>query len=875
MATITPPANVNYGTVTGRFVIDIVDSADAGDEPDFVVPTGTITFVASVGKLLDATALPDPLTILRYPITGILDAQGYLCTPLANGSAGARGLKLIATDDTDLNPTGWVWNVTYALKDPAARTLSSPAPHKMALPTNTTIDLTTVIPPDSEQAIGIPQAQALAAQAASDAATAEAAALVAQAAAEDASDDAATAVAAVGSKQPIATLDPDVADLIDAPGSAVEEAFAAKIETVTPDTPAVMATRSVQAKDLLGFHMALAQASTTPVDVFVKGTSLLFGQNSANENSRIPTRLVQKLRERYNVPGVRGGRGMICGIGAYGGADTVVGAPTTVASGTASRGAGLGNGKSIQYTNQTCTSFKVFLTRVTTDEITITIDGVPTVLTAGPSGAVIWTSSALAATSRHTIVIAQTNGAGTAVVNNVQFFDGDETTGIRLIDGTLAGSSSKTWLTAQGGSEDWLVQLAASNAAVMILDTIPNDATTAGAALTAAQHKANNLSIIAKARTAKAGLPVVLWGAHRRPSGTTLVEPWENYTQADREIALTTEGVSFFNMDDVLDPFGTFGDYGYLGGDTYHPGAAGYETATNLLFEFLIPPGPGGGLVPTRTFRSAVEVIGTTDDIALKVRGRQGQVADIFQVTSPDGATAYLKVAQDGKVTISNQSFTSLNLADVAGTYRTLQFSTSAAARWLLRATTTAEGGSNSGSNFEVMPRDDAGAALPVALSIVRATSQVAIGNLKVAMADGSAPTMLVDAPAGINRDLSFTTAGSTRWILRATSTAEGGSNAGSDLSLLARSDAGGVVGTVFTITRSTMRINLGEGVDLALGATTGTKIGTGTTNKLAFYGKTPVIQPSGTPAAATDAATTQALVNDLRTKLIALGLVA
>ena len=41
------------------------------------------------------------------------------------------------------------------------------------------------------------------------------------------------------------------------------------------------------------------------------------------------------------------------------------------------------------------------------------------------------------------------------------------------------------------------------------------------------------------------------------------------------------------------------------------------------------------------------------------------------------------------------------------------------------------------------------------------------------------------------------------------------------------------------------------------------------------FYGTTPIAKPTGTPAAAVDAATTMALVNDLRAKLIALGLIS
>lgn len=45
--------------------------------------------------------------------------------------------------------------------------------------------------------------------------------------------------------------------------------------------------------------------------------------------------------------------------------------------------------------------------------------------------------------------------------------------------------------------------------------------------------------------------------------------------------------------------------------------------------------------------------------------------------------------------------------------------------------------------------------------------------------------------------------------------------------------------------------------------------------NQLSFFSATPVAQPTGTPAAATDATTTQALVNSIRASLIALGLIA
>jgi hypothetical protein len=86
-----------------------------------------------------------------------------------------------------------------------------------------------------------------------------------------------------------------------------------------------------------------------------------------------------------------------------------------------------------------------------------------------------------------------------------------------------------------------------------------------------------------------------------------------------------------------------------------------------------------------------------------------------------------------------------------------------------------------------------------------------------------------------------------------------------------------GAIGQDLTIT---------DGENLILGSTTGTKIGTATTQKLAFFNSTPVVQPASAAQAAAVAASggdspTEAefnavvtLVNRLRTDLIALGLI-
>lgn len=59
-----------------------------------------------------------------------------------------------------------------------------------------------------------------------------------------------------------------------------------------------------------------------------------------------------------------------------------------------------------------------------------------------------------------------------------------------------------------------------------------------------------------------------------------------------------------------------------------------------------------------------------------------------------------------------------------AGNTRDFQFTTAGLGRWILRASADAESGSNAGTNFQLLRRDDTGAALGTALTILRSTGQ-------------------------------------------------------------------------------------------------------------------------------------------------------
>lgn len=68
------------------------------------------------------------------------------------------------------------------------------------------------------------------------------------------------------------------------------------------------------------------------------------------------------------------------------------------------------------------------------------------------------------------------------------------------------------------------------------------------------------------------------------------------------------------------------------------------------------------------------------------------------------------------------------------------------------------------------------------------------------------------------------------------------------------------------SLTASSTQITLKDQIDFVFGTTTGTKFGTGTTQKLAFWNATPIVQPTTAVAAATFVANTSGIANDTAT---------
>ena len=118
---------LQYGTVVGRFLVELGDSDDPNLTPDVHPVRGYLTFTPATSYANVKTALPDPATIFPQTIYGVLDADGYVCSVQVDSkgnprrTAGGdlipsfRGIRMQASSDPNIIPSNWTWNVRFNL----------------------------------------------------------------------------------------------------------------------------------------------------------------------------------------------------------------------------------------------------------------------------------------------------------------------------------------------------------------------------------------------------------------------------------------------------------------------------------------------------------------------------------------------------------------------------------------------------------------------------------------------------------------------------------------------------------------------------------------------------------------------------------------
>ncbi|SEI67938.1 Chaperone of endosialidase [Sphingobium sp. AP50] len=187
-----------------------------------------------------------------------------------------------------------------------------------------------------------------------------------------------------------------------------------------------------------------------------------------------------------------------------------------------------------------------------------------------------------------------------------------------------------------------------------------------------------------------------------------------------------------------------------------------------------------------------------------------------------------------------------------------IRWRTGTSSRWMMSKTGTAETGSNAGSNFSLSRQDDAGTTLGTPFTVNRATGLTTIAEGLAVSGTGGAATgfsslgvtsstttapINIDSIAGQYAITRYRTGTTTRWDLGKETTAEGGSNVGSDFSIRSFTDGGSVRAVTLRISRANGDISF-EG-NLIPTADNVKSLGTGSFRMSVIYAGTGTINTS------------------------------
>lgn len=142
MTLIPYPQGLGYGRVTGTLVDGLQDGTDADKAPDLNGASTLTVVFRPTAPVIRFKGNP-PLTVIPKIVKVKVGADGVL-----RGEDGTPGVVLLATDGPLIDPSEWVWEVEIT----GRRDLDL-APFYMALPKDTTVDLSQAAPVDAQPGI--------------------------------------------------------------------------------------------------------------------------------------------------------------------------------------------------------------------------------------------------------------------------------------------------------------------------------------------------------------------------------------------------------------------------------------------------------------------------------------------------------------------------------------------------------------------------------------------------------------------------------------------------------------------------------------------------------------------------------------------------
>lgn len=360
-------------------------------------------------------------------------------------------------------------------------------------------------------------------------------------------------------------------------------------------------------KVLMGWLLAAAQRSTARASVLVIGDSIAEGVGAGY--GRWTERMLTALRAKMPTPGVFGAgpaNGVVGegnntggllggGVGYVSGRYTVeLGYPPTLTGTTAEGSNGLGHrSRILKSTGATwtvrrgfSTSVGVLLKRTGTDACTIAYAGETHTVAAGPSGYEYLKFTPPSSRGNYSVVVTQT--AGEVEVCGTTFDDGDEEAGIGYWDCAKAGAKAADWVTAKGGSQQWLEAATAIgfSPSLVVIGLMTNDAL----AVNAATYKANLEALAALVEGKWPNASILLLGYWPRPTEEPLEGSWSSYFKAMEEVAAASKNRAYLPLERYLQALHP-DQYGFLFSGTVHPDTQGHNWVGEIVASFVAPWG--------------------------------------------------------------------------------------------------------------------------------------------------------------------------------------------------------------------------------------------------------------------------------------------
>lgn len=378
--------------------------------------------------------------------------------------------------------------------------------------------------------------------------------------------------------------------LLDAPGLTAAQGDLRYITAATADAKYVTSALS----PLYGYFADLAQARTKRVNVLMCGDSIYEGLKQASVSARWINQAEQLLRARF-ANSTTGGEyipaqylASATGSLPFFPAWTFTGTTADFSQGLGLKAKSLNVGATATIT-RTCTSFDVYLRRSNGAGTTVkvTVDGVvqPT-WTLSNITHNKWSSGPLTAGS-HTVIIEPLTGSSGPVLCGGYFYNGDETAGLSLWDGSRSGARADSFNTGT----DWIAQAAfIGNFSLAVLGWLTNDSRTVSGGYSSANYNTQMRGIIDKLRTSIPNLPILIMTPYEAVD--TLIEPWKNYTNVLKQIAADYSYVSFYDLSVPIPYLGSdpYGLTNAATSDTIHPTNKGAALLATLAATSAMAP---------------------------------------------------------------------------------------------------------------------------------------------------------------------------------------------------------------------------------------------------------------------------------------------